>query len=261
MKEGRITGILVLVLLLGPGMVAAQEGYKPVEVPSETEVGFDLDLSKLEAPVARVHARGFFRFTYLSGNDEVGHDQSPLYLSAPTFNRAFQPGVGGGVDLVYTIVPFFSVQYNITFQYYSGRKITSGLNPGDSLTFKDLWVFETSIGPRLNFPLDLPGRLWHVKKAVPHVRGLVPYIRLGFGYALSGEVDATFNSQEDQYYASTGSFHAVFAIGSEYHWKRWGAFVEMFAVDRFGPLDKVQPSAKNTVVVGFPFSFGATYRF
>lgn len=238
----------------------AQEEYRPMETPKRGEKKIKRKY-KVGEPVARVHARAFFRFTYLSGNSEVGHDNTTLFSSAPSFNRAFQPGLGGGFDLVYTLVPLFSLQYSINLQYYNGRKITSGLAPGDELNFKDLWIFETSVGPRLNFPLDLESSAWTEKEAVPFVRGLVPYIRLGFGYALSGEVDATFNSQEEQYYSSTGSFHMIFALGTEYHGEKWGGFVEMFAVDRFGPLDKVTTSAKSVVVVGFPFSLGVTYRF
>jgi len=216
-----------------------------------------------EAPVARVHSRAYFQTSFLTGN-EIGHDEG-AFQDSPSFNQAFSPGVGGGVDFVYSVTPMLAFQYNLSFQQYSGRKVDSGIDPqsGDtSVDFGDMWVFKTSVGPRLSCPIELPSKYWDDQEAIPYIHGLVPYVRTGIGYALSGEVDATIGNRTSKYYNMTGSLHLTFGIGTEVHGKKWGGFVEMFAVERWGPLDAArEPEAKGVTAIAFPFSIGVLYRY
>jgi hypothetical protein len=143
--------------------------------------------------------------------------------------------------------------------------VDSGIDPqsGDtSVDFADMWAFKTSVGPRLGFPIELPPRDWDDEEAIACVRGLVPYVRTGIGYALSGELDATIGNNSSKYYNMTGSLHLTLGVGTEVHGRRWGGFVEVFAVERWGPLDAArEPEAKGVTVIAFPFSFGVIYRY
>jgi hypothetical protein len=224
---------------------------------------FDYTRPPEHLPVARVHSRVYFQTSFLAGS-EIGHDEG-AFQDSPSFHLAFGPGIGGGFDFVYSVTPMLAFQYNLSFQQYSGREVDSGIDPqsgGTSVDFGDMWALKTSVGPRLSFPIELPPEYWDDPEAIPYVHGLVPYVRTGIGYALSGEVDATIGNNRTKYYNMTGSLHLTLGIGMEVHGKRWGCFVETFAVERWGPLEAArEPEAKEVTVIAFPFSFGVLYRY
>ena len=289
-RTGAATALLVCALLAGSAS-AQERGYKPLtprgaserddgyrpllpdddegEDPTRRGDGRDdgPDLPDDEPfvpgePIPRISLGAYFRTGFLRGGD-VGHDDGE-FVDAPELDKAFGPGYGLGLTVLYSIIPMLAIQYDASFQVHEGRRVSRGVVAGGAVTFGDLWVMHMDVGPRLQLPLELPGRFWDEAHSIPSIRGIVPYIRLGAGVSLSSDVDAEFTATGgSRFWASTGSFRFVAALGTEIVGESWGLHIEVVGFEKWGPLGAAkEPEARDVDVFGFPvLAFGLTHRF
>ncbi len=259
--------------LVPPSGAEQDDGYEPLD-PAEDRDGREDQAREPEpdlrddepfvpkAAIPRISVGGFFKTSYLRGRS-MGHPDGE-FVDPPDLDQVFRPGYGLGLTVLYSIVPMLAVQYDVSYQTYEGRRVSSGVIAGGSVDFGDLWVLQMDVGPRLQLPLELPSRFWDEAHSIPSVRGIVPFVRAGIGYSLSGDVDAEFSaSRRTTYWSSTGSFYAAAALGTDIVGEHWGLRLEVVGIERWGPLDAAKsPEAKDVVVIAFPtISFGLTYRF
>jgi hypothetical protein len=274
--------LIIATLLVPAGVLWAQEeGRGHGDAPEATWTrppGYQ----PLPPPPARVDARGpeesagdkgdegtsyfhdalvrlSYRRTWLDGG-RIGRSEGIWQGAEPTLSDAFADSNGVALDFVWPITPFFSIQYSLSYEVFRGRTVTSAV---DRVRFDDLHTYLTSIGPRLTLPLGLDPARWNEAADRSKVRGLVPYVRLGVGYALHSEVDVRLaDGRKVGYFAKSDAGHAVFAFGLEFRTDRLGAFIEAFAIESCGKLSSVrEPEGRDAQASGYPISFGLVWQF
>lgn len=232
------------------------EGYKPLPRPSEL-------IPPPEAPPDEAVSGSFrlrlsYRRGFLNGSD-IGKSEGFFLGERPKADEAFRDSRGVGVDLSWWFVPLAALQFSFSIERFQGRTMTT---PVDRVRFDDLRLLKFSVGPRLNLPFGMDRRSWVQPGAILKMSGVTPYLRIGFGWALSSGVDVHLqNGQEVKYWSQSVSFHFILAIGFEYQADRLGIFCE-FGIDTFGPLQGArEPEAKDWEGLEAPISFGLSWRF
>lgn len=240
------------------------DGYRPLRRPTEPATPDRAprfpgarERKKEKPPKGLFQARFYYRYSFLNGTD-IGKDQGFFLGDPPTADEAFRNSHGAGFVIERWITPSLAIHTSISYQRLKGRTVTT---PVDRVSFDDLDLLKISIGPRLSWPVTIDSNRWGDATAVAEMEGMIPYARLGFGWAVSSSVDVRLqNGQKVDFWSQGGSFHFVFAIGFEYRWHDLGAYLE-FGVDTFGPLNDQTSEAKSFAGTEFPFILGVNLRF
>jgi hypothetical protein len=232
--------------------------YVPIQKSRSPETVLEKDEEEREPPKGLFQIRGSYRFSFIDGT-RIGSDEGFFLGDKPTADRAFRNGNGVSIDIIRWFTPIISLHYNVSHERFLGRTVTTPVN---RVRFDDLEVLKTSIGPRLSLPVDVSSGKAGNPRAVEEMRGLIPYLRIGLGWAITSRVDVRLaGGQRLPYWSQTGSFLFSVGIGFEYQVEGFGVFFES-GIDTFGPMRGVkEPEAKNFHVTDFPYSFGLSWRF
>ncbi|MCZ6601398.1 MAG: hypothetical protein O6952_00165, partial [Planctomycetota bacterium] len=166
---------------------SAPGGYKPLDPPDPDVTArrrsrpIRVRGKPGELPLDHLHIRAWYRTTALTAS-KIAKSRGVWVGEAPRQNDALNPSIGFGADFVYSFTPLMSLTYSIGYEWFEGGRAAGA-------DFHDFGYFLTSVGPRINFPLGLSPGDWSNPEAVPYVRGIIPYVRLGLGLALTSDID------------------------------------------------------------------------
>ena len=125
---------------------------------------------------------------------------------APDYKDAFDPGIGGGIELSWRFSNRFSLLGGIGYENYDGKT-------HQGISFDDFEVIPLYLGGKFHFlPKD---SRWN------------PYLKVDLGGAHLTLVDISFMTLKGRYWNSSWVFLFDVGGGLEYRFKKWGIGLEV----------------------------------
>jgi opacity protein-like surface antigen len=161
----------------------------------------------------------------------------------PKYKDAFEPGLGGRIELYYDFTPTLRGQFGGTYQVWGGDTF-------QNVEFDDLKMWALYVGGKYRF---LPGSAFR------------PYLVADIGYAQLDSVDVrtlTPPIGTVHYWDKTGTYFADAGVGAEFMvTPNLGIFVDVRG-QIFGKPDALlTPTAEADPGISVPISVGLNYNF
>ncbi len=159
---------------------------------------------------------------------------------APDYRDAFDPGIGGGLELSWRFSNRLSLLGGIGYENYDGKT-------HQDISFDDLKVI----------PLYLGGK-FHV---LPKDSRWNPYVKMDVGGAHLSSVDISFMTLKGRYWDSSWVFLFEVGGGVEYRFKKWGIGLEVLPRYLGKPDSALSPPSDAKGSWTIPIRLGVSYHF
>ncbi|GEM_PF-3504925 len=179
------------------------------------------------------------------------------------YSEILSPGWGMELEFGWQIIPLVNLHADMGFFLFATKgEFATGLEPDSPL-----WTFlDFLAGLRLQFPVNVPPRLWTAFGAGS--RGLIPYLELDVGIAGHSGLDArdTFTDTSHDYFSSKNLTVVRLNLGLEYRSRTVG-FSFQFQFWNLSEPDSVSGSALETLADSassatlFGFQTSITFNF